>query len=392
MLNDALIKKLFEAASIQRWNDHLRPSVGFTELDKQAQKAVIAYILGKLEERRNPITWPALIEGYIFELLQRVILTDIKPPIFHKLMKTHGKELNEWTMDEIKNRCGIHNESFLKKGHEHFFEPGKHTFEKKVLKAAHYLATKWEFKIIYEMNKHLFGIDETANQINAEIENHYDLDSVKEIVTIRGKLRNFIDLVGQLRYQKRWANTPRVPETSVLGHMLIVAILSYFRIYPKNPCDRRKYNIFFGGLFHDLPEVLTRDIISPVKHSVEGLDKLIKSIEKDQVESTILPLLPWEWHEEIKYFVIDEFKNKIVRDGKAYEVTKEELETIYNDDDYCGLDGTTIKWCDLLSAYYEACLSVEFGVKTDALLKAIDSIEKDLPEFRTIRQDHNPTS
>jgi len=77
MLNDVLIKKLFEAASIQRWNDHIRPSVGFTELDKQAQKAIIAYILGKLEERRNPINWPALIEGYIFELLQRVILTDI---------------------------------------------------------------------------------------------------------------------------------------------------------------------------------------------------------------------------------------------------------------------------------------------------------------------------
>jgi len=176
-----------------------------------------------------------------------------------------------------------------------------------------------------------------------------------------------------------------VPETSVLGHMLIVAILSYFRIYIKNPCSKRKYNIFLVVLFHDLPEVLTRDIISPVKHSVEGLDKLIKSIEKDQVESTILPLLPGEWHEEIKYFAIDEFKNKIVRDGKAHEVTKDELETIYNNDIYCGLDGATIKWCDLLSAYYEACLSVEFGVKTDALLKAIDSIEKDHPEFKTIR-------
>ena len=37
---------------------------------------------------------------------------------------------------------------------------------------------------------------------------------------------------------------------------------------------------FLCGLFHDLPEVLTRDIISPVKRSVPGLDELIKKIEE----------------------------------------------------------------------------------------------------------------
>ncbi|MGZ7169402.1 MAG: HD domain-containing protein [Halobacteriota archaeon] len=30
-------------------------------------------------------------------------------------------------------------------------------------------------------------------------------------------------------------------------------------------CYRRRFHNFFGGLFHDLPEALTRDIISPVK-------------------------------------------------------------------------------------------------------------------------------
>lgn len=32
-----LIEFIFEAAHIQRWNDHIRPQ-GFTELDKQAHK------------------------------------------------------------------------------------------------------------------------------------------------------------------------------------------------------------------------------------------------------------------------------------------------------------------------------------------------------------------
>lgn len=37
MLNKEFIEFLYEAAHIQRWNDHIRPN-GFTELDKQAHK------------------------------------------------------------------------------------------------------------------------------------------------------------------------------------------------------------------------------------------------------------------------------------------------------------------------------------------------------------------
>ena len=42
MLNKVFVEFLYEAAHIQRWNDHIRPN-GFTELDKQAHKMMILY-------------------------------------------------------------------------------------------------------------------------------------------------------------------------------------------------------------------------------------------------------------------------------------------------------------------------------------------------------------
>jgi putative hydrolase of HD superfamily len=78
-------------------------------------------------------------------------------------------------------------------------------------------------------------------------------------------LRNFIDLCGQLRFQLRWSYLHRIPKTSVLGHMLIVAVLSYLFSLEIGACRKRCYNNYFTGLFHDLPEVLTRDIVHPVK-------------------------------------------------------------------------------------------------------------------------------
>ena len=40
MLNKVFVEFLYEAAHIQRWNDHIRPN-GFTELDKQAPAAAL---------------------------------------------------------------------------------------------------------------------------------------------------------------------------------------------------------------------------------------------------------------------------------------------------------------------------------------------------------------
>ena len=46
-----LIEFIFEAAHIQRWNDHIRPQ-GFTELDKQAHKMMIMYVLARSGSNR----------------------------------------------------------------------------------------------------------------------------------------------------------------------------------------------------------------------------------------------------------------------------------------------------------------------------------------------------
>ncbi|MDR0198900.1 MAG: hypothetical protein LBI08_04070 [Methanomassiliicoccaceae archaeon] len=45
-MNMDLIYNMFDAANMRRWNDHLRPTE-LTELDKQAHKMVIAWVLAK---------------------------------------------------------------------------------------------------------------------------------------------------------------------------------------------------------------------------------------------------------------------------------------------------------------------------------------------------------
>jgi putative hydrolase of HD superfamily len=368
MIKKGIIERFYEAASIQRWNDHARP-LELTELGKQSHKMVIAYVLARCEEteRQARIDWRYLIEGGLFEFLHRVILTDIKPPVFHQMMRQKGKELNRWVLGQLEPDIDMIPGDFKEKFATYFFSEAMDSrIERRILKAAHYLATKWEFRLIYQMNQSVSGIEKTKAEIEAEIEDYYDLTGVQKLLLDK-KLSGFIDLCGQLRFQQRWAQSPRIPKTAVLDHMLIVAMLSYLCSLETGAGTKRLYNNYFAGLFHDLPEVLTRDIVSPIKSSVEGLQDLIKEYEEIQIRERLLPLLPEGWHREIRYFTEDEFNNKIWKDGRLVKDLATEAMGCYNDDDFSALDGRILKVCDHLAAFIEAALSIEQGIKSHHL-------------------------
>jgi putative hydrolase of HD superfamily len=147
--------------------------------------------------------------------------------------------------------------------------------------------------------------------------------------------------------------------------MLTVAVLSYLCSVEVNACDKRICNNYFAGLLHDLPEVLTRDIVSPVKSSVEGMEDIIKTYERIHLEERILPLLPSTMREEIMYFLEDEFMNKVVHDGIIRkDLSAEDMMSSFNQDCFSPVDGQIIRACDKLTAFIEASLSIQYGVKS----------------------------
>lgn len=377
MITPGLIETLFSAASMTRWNDHARPAQ-FTELAKQAHKMTIAWAIARCEEDSGrPVDWVALVEGGLFEFFQRIVLTDIKPPVFHRMMANHGRKLNKWVLEKTAFDLSAIGGGFYGRFGQYLEEPEFSKREKHILKAAHYLATQWEFRMIYAQNSMLWGIEETRKEIEDQVNEHLDLSGVKEILMRQGMADKgvfaFIDLCGQLRFQVRWAQLPRVPATSVLGHLFVVASLSYFAALEEGASPLRLRNDFFGGLFHDLPEVLTRDIISPVKRSVGGLEDLIKDYEREAMETRLLPLLPEKWREEIRYLTEDEFSNR-ARDASSREIftglRPEEMNSRYNSDEWDPVDGLIIDACDKLSAMAEAALSIRFGIRPPALEEA----------------------
>ncbi|HPE37775.1 MAG TPA: HD domain-containing protein, partial [Spirochaetales bacterium] len=217
------------------------------------------------------------------------------------------------------------------------------------------------------------------------LEAHADMPGMAEILDgTRTALGRLAHLCGHLRFQTRWSQTPRIPETSVLGHLFIVAAYGYFFSLAVDACPARAQNNFFAGLFHDLPELLTRDIISPVKKSVAPIGDLIKEYEDREMERRVLGPLQAGGHSDIAgrlaFFlgrtVGSEFVTTVTENGVVRPATFREIQERYNQDAFDAKDGEMLKICDSLAAFLEAYTAVRNGIASDQFQQAMWRIRK----------------
>lgn len=386
-IRKGLLQLVFSGSFMKRWNDKMRP-MELVEVDKQAHKMIAAWLLFELNSQgMSPEEKSALgediVRGGIFDYLYRLVITDIKPPIFYQIKANpaHYEKLTAWVLNELQPRVQPLGKDFWEAMGTHFEHQVRRdeSLASRILDAAHLFASRWEFHLIRDLNQWDEEMDEIEENFRQGLEAHLDLAGVRQLLEGPGtRLGKFAFMCGRLRFQKRWSQTPRIPETSVLGHMFIVACLAYFFSIAVGACPVRRHNNFYAGLFHDVPELLTRDIISPVKSSVQGIGDLIREYEGREIELRLFSILDRSVYtdlvERLSYFlgieVGSEFEATILQDGAARIVSWEQLQGQYNEDRFCPKDGRMLKICDHLAAFLEAYTALSNGITNAHLQQA----------------------
>ena len=382
-MDKKLALKIFEGFSIQRWNDLVRP-FELVEMDKAGEKMILAYIIGKYEEKNGKkIDWNWMIYASVFDLLKKIALCDIKAPVQQMLKREFPQEymrLNEWVLNQYKSL--ITDEELFSKftiyiGQKagSFSLPQALKNSLHVYSAAHKYSTMRELEMISLVNEKE-RLSAIQNQLNREIQPYLDLEGLQKLITHQ-KDFDFILKIEQLRFQTRWNQTPRIPQTSVLGHCFYVAVMTLLLGRESNPnmCEKRVINNFFSALFHDLPESVTRDIISPVKQATDDLPKIVKKIEDEIVNKELVPFMDKSFCNEVMYFTSDEFSDRITDSkGKVVHVSYDELNSKYNDEKFNPVDGRLVRICDHLSTLMEADISIKHGITSYHLTEGREGI------------------
>ncbi len=401
-IRKGFLQFIFSGAYMKRWNDKLRP-MDMYEVDKQAHKMIVAWLLLTLSARNMSLDErlkleQQIIEGGIFDYFYRLIITDIKPPVFYSIKENpeHYRALSDWVLSELSPKLSSLPGGIGEKFQNWVARKGEYSecgLAQRILDAAHIYASSWEFNIIKQLNsfdEEIPEIDASFKQKQAEFSDLPGASELSQDLKPRTALGQFASLCGQLRFQARWSQTPRIPETSVMGHMFMVACYAYFFSLGVGACPARAQNNFFSGLFHDLPELLTRDIISPVKKSVPAIEKLLHDYELKELDSKVFTPLREAGHQDVvsrlSYFLGlqsgSEFDATAQENGQIIKLSFANLHQNYNKNEFDPKDGELLKLCDLLAAFLEAYTAVRNGVAPAELQEAIWRMKRDSRDYR----------
>jgi putative hydrolase of HD superfamily len=368
-------------------------------MDKAAEKMVLVYIIGKFEERiGHEVDWDWLIYASLFDLLKKIALCDIKAPVQRMIKRDYPLEyekLDRWVLAQYRSLiddelfCAFSDYlSYTNFGDGEISSvPGSlppppvspvRAHSERIRRAAHKYSTQRELDMISMVNEPE-RLRDIRREVAGDLEDYLDLQGLQELIS-KQRPYEFLLCVERLRFQIRWNQTPRVPKTSVLGHSFYVAILTVLLardVAHKTglaPCPKRRCNNFFSGLFHDLPEAVTRDIISPVKRAAEDINAMIKKVEDAISEKELSPLMEDFYRDELKYFTDNEFDTRITENGVVKIVTYDELNKSYNTDRYSPVDGALVRLADHIAAFIEADQSIRHGITSAHLQDGRDGL------------------
>lgn len=94
-------------------------------------------------------------------------------------------------------------------------------------------------------------------------------------VTEDTELVKYLLSVRRLESAYRWNRLKRSYPVSVMSHLYLVGVISFFLFHMENRSEEEIEEALLRSLLHDVPEAITGDIITPTKKAAPGLSELI---------------------------------------------------------------------------------------------------------------------
>lgn len=121
-----------------------------------------------------------------------------------------------------------------------------------------------------------------------------------------------------------------------MSHLVIVAFVSYIIGMIENYAgwDYDIEKMMMKAMYHDVPEVITGDIITPTKQAVDGFTLVLEEVETQMLDDYLFSYLSDDYKENIAEYMLHPFSDKL---------------------------GRVVKYADVLSALLEARLESHHG-------------------------------
>ncbi|MCK9272288.1 HD domain-containing protein [Candidatus Gracilibacteria bacterium] len=328
---------IFKGTSIYRWNNFSRIE-NISTIDNKGFTLQVAYILSKVIEEKEGIKLDILyiFKKIIFSSFETLILSDINSDLQRRIINKNSgiyaklvKKVQDFlTSQDISGNIKddilyiYKNENNPKYAREH------EIMEFSKLWVAYYEAY-FSAKIYPEM------YEDVLNNIKDRLDNtkYSTLLKYLNINNTSNDLEKFLLNIRRLQSNFRWNRMKRIYPISVMAHSYITFFLAYIAGKTEDYNDEKILDIMTRALFHDVPESITGDIVSPTKKAVPGFAELLGDIELEMLEEYLfIHISGFDFKKDLAKIMLEPFS---------------------------GEDGKIVKMCDIFSSLFESKLEVQ---------------------------------
>jgi putative hydrolase of HD superfamily len=341
-----LVKLMTVMFSMRRWNN--RPTLEYnSEASNSGFVLHTAHLLGMMEKYKgNRVDMSKILVRCTLKDMPKCIISDISlstkrsiqtlsPETWDKLYKSSVDEVIKYVPDRLKMEF---KDAMMSSRDE--------SIEGKIVNAADIYAAYAEAEINNRLFPEYFKVPlESIEEKMREIK----LDSFKLLIE-NDRLKSYLSQIRTLMYAIRWNQHPRTVQTTVAGHTFFVVFVSY--LMARESDNVNILNVLERSLFHDVPEALTGDIISPTKRRVEGFEKVVEDVESKMVHELLLPLLPESIADHCAPLMLRPFDDSP--------------------------EGRITKASDLISSLTECKMEIDNGMQVEFFKKGYESIKAQL--------------
>ncbi|NUJ98078.1 HD domain-containing protein [Candidatus Gracilibacteria bacterium] len=335
MIGTILKLMLTRGTSIKRWNNFPRIEY-ISHLDNVGFVIHIALFLAQIEEKEKNVSIDKefIIKRILFHSLIVLVLSDINagtkdyiktinPLIFSKVEKKALEKILELEGNEsIKNDIL----STLKEKEK--------ILEVEIIEAARKYSGLLECSVNHKIFSEVYEVP--MNQINASLEKIKKKVKSLDILLKNENYKKYLFNIKRLSHITRWNGKVKFLPISVMSHLVIVCFISYViaHIEADNNNPLSSLDLMLRGLYHDIPEAITGDIIAPTKRSVKGFSEILEEVEKNMLDDYLFSYIEKDYKKFIAPYLFHPFEGEI---------------------------GKIVKYADILSALFEAKIEILSG-------------------------------
>ncbi|MDD5197478.1 MAG: HD domain-containing protein [Candidatus Gracilibacteria bacterium] len=285
----------FRGLSVYRWNNFPRiEQVSAT--DHIAFSLHISILLTFIIEEEKGIIFDRdyIFRKVLFSSFSTFVHSDISSEVKDQVKKKDPKMYNElenivyemfrsWKLPEWmkKDMREIHDFS---KQENHFYQKEDDLIAFSKLWASYHEA--------YFSNEAYLDVYRPAMDTIEQKIQQPKFDLFRSYIDLNPKNQNNIErfLLSMRRLQSsyRWNSMRRRYPVSVMSHLFITSFIAYIIGNIEEKDEQEVTHMMMVALFHDIPEAITGDIVTPTKKAIGGFEELLVTVEKELVDKYLL--------------------------------------------------------------------------------------------------------